>query len=156
VGLPYGDPDELDRLAGVLRTRAADVRQRADEQVTRAQAAQWVSVSAEAYRDRLAGRHTEAYDTADSLERAADMLVVHAQEVRERIAAIARIEQAVTDWFGRRASEVADVVRSGVQRVLQGDLPWSGWPYTPQSLPPSGDRAWLDAGQFMRGKGVLE
>lgn len=155
MGLPYGDPDELDRLAGTLRTRAEEIRQRADDQMTRARAAQWVSVSADAYRDRLAGRRTEAHDTADGLDRAADALVAHAQEVRERIAAIARIEEAVTNWFSRQASELVEGVRSGMQRVVSGEPPWSGWRFTPQSLPPPGDKGWLEVGEFMRGKGLL-
>lgn len=155
MDLLYGDPDELDRLAGVLRARADAVRAESDQQVARAQASRWVSVSADAYRDRLAGRRGEAYGVAEGLEEAAAVLVGHAQEIRDRVAAIARIEQEVTDWFGRRATELADVVRSGVRRLVDGELPWSGWPYTPQSLPPRGDKGWLDVGQFMRGKGVL-
>lgn len=155
MGLPYGDPDELDRLAGSLRTRAAEVRDRADQQVTRAEAAQWVSVSARAYRDLLARRRTEAYEIADGLTAAAADLAAHAEEVRQRVAAIARIEQEVTDWFGRRAAELTDAIRTGVGRLLDGELPWSGWPYTPRSLPPPGDKGWLDVGDFMRRQGVL-
>lgn len=155
MGLQYGDPDELDRLAGVLRARAEEVRQRADQQVDEARAAQWVSLSATAYRDRVAGKRTAAYDTADGLDRAADVLAGHAQEVRERIAAIARIEEAVTSWFSRQASELVAGVRSGVQQALASAPPWSGWRFTPQSLPPPGDQGWLEVGEFMRGKGVL-
>lgn len=155
MGLPYGDPDELDRLAGVLRARADEVRRRADEQLAEAQAAQWASISADAYRDRLAGRRAEAHDAADGLEQAAGVLAAHAQEVRERMAAIARIEEAVTSWFSRQAGEIVDGARSGVQQVLSGEPPWSGWRFTPQSLPPPGDKGWLEVGEFMRGKGVL-
>ncbi|MGH3680852.1 MAG: hypothetical protein ACRDT2_11475 [Natronosporangium sp.] len=36
----YGDPDELDRLAAVLRARAEGVRQAATEQANRALAAE--------------------------------------------------------------------------------------------------------------------
>lgn len=158
MGLPYGDPDELDRLAGVLRARADEVRRRADAQLTEAQAAQWVSISAAAYRDRLAERRAEAHQAADGLEQAADVLVAHAREVRERIAAIARVEEAVTGWFRRQAGEIGEIVdgvRAGVSQALSGEPPWAGWRFTPQTLPPPGDKGWLDVGEFMRGKGVL-
>lgn len=151
----YGDPDELDRLARVLRARAAAVRQAAQDQVTHAAAARWVSTSAEAYREQLARRRIEADRAADGLEAAAAALQVHAQEVRDLLASIARIEQEVTDWFSQKARQLVDAVSSVVNRVVHGDLPWSGWPYTPQSLPPPGDKRWLDVGQFMRGQGVL-
>lgn len=149
----YGDPDEVDHLARTLRSRAAAVRDSADQQLARAQAAQWVSVAARAYQERLMRRRIEAYEVADSLEQAAAELQAHAQEVRERVAAIARIEREVTDWFGRRANEVGEALRSGVRRVVD-ELPWSGWPYSPRSLPPPGDRGWLDVAEFMRRKGV--
>jgi ABC-type transporter Mla subunit MlaD len=151
----YGDPDELDRLAGVLRARAAAVRREAEDQVARAQAVRWVSTSAGLYRQRLAQRRAEADRVAENLEGAAAALRAHAQEVRELLAAIARAEHEVSEWFARTAREVADVVETVVRRVARGDLPWSGWPYTPQTLPPPGDKGWLAAGEFLRGRGVL-
>ncbi len=151
----YGDPDELDRLACKLRSRAADVRTHASDQVRRAGSARWVSDAAEAYRNELAGRCRDADRAAAGLERAATALEAHAQEVRERLATISRIEQQVSDWFSRKAHEVKDAVEGLVRKVSDGEPQWSGWPYTPQSLPPTGDKRWLDVGEFMRRQGVL-
>jgi hypothetical protein len=33
--------------------------------------------------------------------------------------------------------------------------PWQNWPHQPGNLPPTGDKAWLDVGTFMRAEGVL-
>jgi uncharacterized protein YukE len=150
----YGDPDELDRLAGRLRSRADGIRRLTDDQVTRGNAAHWQSVSAQTYRDRLARDRAEAERVAEHLEQAATALQAHAQEIRQLLAQIAHAEQEVTDWFGRKAREAISAVGSIVNQVIHGDLPWSGWPYTPQSLPPPGDMKWLEVGQFMRRQGV--
>jgi ABC-type transporter Mla subunit MlaD len=151
----YGDPEELDRLANRLRSQADAVRYHAEDQVRRAAAANWVSTAAQAFRDELARKRRDADRAAESLEQAATALQTHAQEVRQLVARIARIEQDVTDWFSRKAHEVVDAVGSVVRRIAHGDLPWSGWPYTPQSLPPPGDKDWLHVGDFMRRQGVL-
>lgn len=151
----YGDPDELDRLAHKLRGRADAVRYETEDQVLRASAAQWVSTAAEAYRRQLASRRKDAARAAEELEQAAAALQAHAQEVRDLVARIARIEQDVTEWFSNKARELVDAVGSAIRRIAHGDLPWSGWPYTPQSLPPPGDKGWLDVGAFMRRQGVL-
>ncbi len=103
VRFAYGDPDELDRLAHKLRSCAADVRARADDQVRRSASAKWVSDAAEAYRNELAGRRVKADRAAGDLEQAAAALEAHAQEVRDRLARIARIEQEVSDWFSRKS-----------------------------------------------------
>lgn len=145
----YGDPDELDRLAGVLRARADGVRQAAVDQATRAGAAEWVSVAATAYRERLARARTDADRTAHGLEEAAAALAAHAQVVRERIAAIARIEQEVADWLSRRVDAAADAVGSAVRRLLDGDLPGWGGPLPSLPLPPSGDLRWLEVDRLL-------
>jgi hypothetical protein len=151
----YGDPDELDRLAGLLRSRAAFVRQVTEEQVQRAQTAEWVSVSADSYRERLVRDRRAADRAAEHLEQAAAALQAHAQEIRQLVAAIHHAEEEITDWFAAKTRDLVSTVGSAVNRIVHGDLPWSGWPYTPQSLPPPGDKQWLDASRFMRRQGAL-
>jgi hypothetical protein len=151
----YGDPDELDRLAQWLRSRADVVRRAADEQVRRAQMAEWVSVAANSYRRQLVRDRQAADRAADHLERAAAALHAHAEEIRQLLAAIAKAEKEITHWFAAKTRELVSAVGSAVNRIIHGDAPWSGWPYTPQSLPPPGDKEWLDVGHFMRRQGVL-
>jgi hypothetical protein len=155
VGFLYGDPAELDRLAGILRARAGAVRQAADGQVSRANAARWASDSARIYRDRLAGKRMQAYRAAEGLDEAAVALGAHARQIRDLLSAIAEAERDVREWFSRKAQEVADAVGPAVARIAHHEVAWSGWPYTPQSLPPPGDKGWLDVGRFMRGEGAL-
>jgi hypothetical protein len=153
----YGDPDALDRLAVRIRTRADEVRQRAADHVRQGETARWVSVSASAYRSRIAQDRRRADQSADDLERAAAALTAHAQEVRETIARIARAERAAVDWFERQASGLADRVEHAVIDPLKRAVttaPWSGWPYQPGNLPASGDRAWLDVGRLIRDRGT--
>jgi hypothetical protein len=151
----YGDPDELDRLAGLLRARATAVRQVADDQLRRAQAARWASVSADSYRDRLVADRAAADRAAEHLEQAAATLQVHAQEVRHLLASIAHAEREITDWFSHKTRELVGAIGSAVNHLIHGEPPWSGWPYTPQSLPAPGSKEWLNASQFMRRQGVL-
>lgn len=149
--LAYGDPDELDRLAHKLRARADAVRAHAEDQVRRAAAAQWASDAADTYRTHLASQRAEADRAADGLETAAAALEAHAQEIRELLARIARIEQEVSDWVSNRARDVKDAVEGLVRRVSRGDhLPLPGLP-----LPPPGDKGWLEVGEVLRRQGVL-
>ncbi|MDT5035379.1 MAG: hypothetical protein QOE03_564 [Micromonosporaceae bacterium] len=115
----YGDPDELDRLAGQLRAGAAEVRRHAGDQVRRAQAAHWVSSAAERYRDQLAADRRAADRVADQLERAARQLVTHAQRVRESIARMARYERAATASVGRSARSSVRTVEHAVDSATR-------------------------------------
>jgi hypothetical protein len=98
----YGDPDELDRLAGRLRSRADGVRRITDDHVTRGNAAHWQSVSAQTYRDRLVRDGAEAERVAEHLEQAAAALQAHAQEVRDLVAIIERTEHEVSEWLAEK------------------------------------------------------
>jgi hypothetical protein len=162
VGLSrYGDPDALDRLAQRLQARAADVRQHNDDHVRQGQAARWVSVAAQAYRDRIAKDGADADRAAAELERAAVVLRAHAQHVRETIALIAKSEQAVIAWFDREVRSLAHTVEDAVDsaewviKALVNDPPWHTWPIGPHNLPATGDVKWLEVGNFMRMQGVL-
>ncbi|MDG4787125.1 hypothetical protein O7626_14500 [Micromonospora sp. WMMD1102] len=153
----YGDPDELDRLAGRLRQRAGEVRERAADHERQGHTARWVSVSAQVYRDRVTQDRRRADQTADELDRVADAVVAHAQDVRELIARIARIEEQVTGWFDSAAQRLRDLAPLAGGPLLKAavEAPWAGWSVQPGNLPASGDRRWLEVGEFMRGKGVL-
>jgi hypothetical protein len=153
MSLIYGDPDELDRLATVLDRQAAAVRQATTEQLRRACEADWVSDSAEAYQMLLARKCAEADRVAGGIEHAASALRAHAQRIRELLAAISRIERAVTEWFSAAARKLEELVEAGQLGPVRP--PWLDWPYEPSSLPPPGDKRWLDVGRFMRGAGVL-
>lgn len=157
----YGDPDELDRLAGVLQARATQVRQHAADHVRQGQAVRWVSTAAQAYRDRIARDRADAERAAESLEQAAALLRAHAAQVRETLALIARFEREARAWFEGQARSLAERVEDAVDTAgrivkdLVGKPPWIGWPIGPDNLPGSGDMRWLDVGRFMRGQGVI-
>ncbi|KWW98276.1 hypothetical protein TH66_20545 [Carbonactinospora thermoautotrophica] len=151
----YGDPDELDRLAQRLVARAAEVRAHADKLSRRAQAVQWQSISADLFRETIARDRQRLERAADQLEQAAAELRAHAQEVRERLAAIRRIEEAVTGWFERTARAIAETASRLIEEGRVVEPPWMRWPWSPQNLPPSGDKQWLEVGEFFRKQGVL-
>ena len=117
----YGDPDELDRLAGQLRARAEDVRGVARDHEQQAAAAHWVSASADALRARVSEDTAAAYDTADQMDAAAETLVQHAQTVRERIAELTAMAEAAREWTEqqlRRGGELLEgVVDEGLETV---------------------------------------
>jgi uncharacterized protein YukE len=167
----YGDPDELDRLAGQIGRHAVDVRTRGGEMAAQARAMQWKSVAADRARETVAGDHRQLEETARQLDEAATLLRRHAQEVREIIAKIAMFEQTVVNWFDSAITMfdqaidefenlVSDIAR-GVVRWFGGGQPepptppWQGWPHQPDNLPPPGDKRWLEVGEFMQRQGAI-
>jgi uncharacterized protein YukE len=158
----YGNPDELDRLAKQIDQHADEVRKRGADIVAKAAAMQWKSAAADACRRAIGEDRAKLDAVADRLNTAAAALRKHAQEVREKIAEIGRIEHAVTGWFHDQLTNLQRVghgVESGVRHVLgtsgSSEAPWASWPHQPGNLPPSGDKAWLDVGSFLRKQGVL-
>ncbi|TKJ25725.1 putative T7SS-secreted protein [Blastococcus sp. CCUG 61487] len=112
----YGDPDALDALAAELGQRAKRVRAAGEDHRMRGDSARWVSDAASAYRRQLATDCASVDAAADGMEEAAELLRRHADEVRERIAAIARAEQAVRGWLAEQ------VQRGGELLEDAGDL----------------------------------
>jgi uncharacterized protein YukE len=170
----YGDPDELDRIASQIEQRADQVRTRAGDLDTRATAMRWRSIAADRCRETVHGDRTGLDDIAGQLTEAAGILRRHAQQIRELIALIKRIEDAVVGWFTSaidRFNQAVESFRNAVSDVVDsvgnflgfgGDPnpqppipPWQNWPHQPGNLPPAGDKAWLDVGSFMQAKGVL-
>ncbi|OLR90878.1 WXG100 family type VII secretion target [Actinokineospora bangkokensis] len=168
----YGDPDELDRLAGQIEQRAEEVRKHGKQMVDAAQAMRWKSEAADRCRETVAGDRKRLDEIADKFDAAAAILRKHAQTVREMIAAIKRIGEQVVSWFNsaidrfNRAVEgfkqaVADMARGvgnalgfGGEQPTPPRPPWEGWKYQPGNLPPFGDKEWLQVGDFMRAQGV--
>jgi hypothetical protein len=102
----YGDPDDLDRLATRLEADAQHLRDAAAAAVRAAQAARWVSTSAQRYREVVAADAHHAGEAADGLDRAAHLLRAHADHVREIAATMARLEHAAADWFRRQLGDL--------------------------------------------------
>ena len=120
----YGDPAALDALAAELCQRARSVRAAADEHRRDGARARWVSDAAAAYRRQLAADCAAVEAAADAMEEAAEVLRRHADEVRERLAAIARAERAVRAWLSDQASRVGDLADDVGNLV--GELPETG------------------------------
>ena len=120
----YGDPAALDALAAELSQRARSVRAAADEHRRDGARARWVSDAASAYRRQLATDCAAVEAAADAMDAAADLLRRHAEEVRDRLAAIARAEREVRAWLADQASRVGDLA-DDVGSLL-GRLPEAG------------------------------
>jgi uncharacterized protein YukE len=160
----YGDPEELDRLAGQIAAAATHVREQAGQARNKAGSTQWQSISATEFRGQVDRDAAALERSAAELDRAAAALRAHAATVRARIAEIRAIEHAVTDWFGREARALENAASNAwhaltnpgetIRRLIP-EPPWNNWPWSPASLPASGDMEWLEVGQFMRGQGVL-
>jgi uncharacterized protein YukE len=169
----YGNPDELDRIAGEIEKRAESVRTRGTEMTDTARRMQWQSVAADRCRETVEGDKRKLFEAAEGLDGAAAVLRRHAQEVREMIAAIKRIAEAVTGWFKSAIdtfNRAVDAFNNAVKDIANGvadalgfgggqapqppQAPWTGWKWGPDNLPPHGDKAWLEVGEYMRGQGV--
>ncbi|SDI62624.1 hypothetical protein SAMN05192558_106225 [Actinokineospora alba] len=168
----YGDPDELDRLAGQIERRADEVRTHGEGMDKQAVEMRWKSIAADRCRETIAGDRKTLDGTATKLDEAAAVLRQHAQEVRELIAAIKRIAESVVNWFNGAIDRFNKAVESFKNMV--GDMvdtvtgvfggggdapspprpPWEGWRYQPDNLPPAGDKQWLEVGKFMQAQGV--
>jgi uncharacterized protein YukE len=168
----YGDPDELERIAGVIERNAEQVRDHGRSMVAQGEGMRWKSIAADRCRETLAGDQKSLNGTAGKFDEAAAALRGHARTVRELIAAIARIRDQVVNWFNNAidrfnqalqsfyqsmkdmASAVGDALGFGGDTPQPPRPPWEGWKYQPGSLPPVGDKEWLDVGRFMSAQGV--
>ncbi len=168
----YGDPDELDRLAGQIEQRADEVRKHGADMAAQAVAMRWKSIAADRCRETVANDRKTLDGTATKLDEAAALLRRHAQQVRELIAAIKRIAESVVSWFNSaidRFNQAVDRFKQAVSDMVDtvgsalgfgGDAPqpprppWEGWKYQPHNLPAAGDKQWLEVGQYMQAQGV--
>ncbi|MGY1827734.1 MULTISPECIES: hypothetical protein [unclassified Blastococcus] len=106
----YGDPDALDGLADELAGRARAVRAAGEEHRRAGARTRWVSDAAEAYRQRHVRDCADVDAAADAIEHAAGLLRRHADEVRSRLAAIARAERSVRSWLADQAARGGDLL----------------------------------------------
>ncbi|MDQ3402676.1 MAG: WXG100 family type VII secretion target [Actinomycetota bacterium] len=169
----YGDPDELDRLAVQIETRADEVRKHGADMDTQAGAMRWKSIAADRCRETVTADRKTLDDTAVGLDDAAAVLRAHAQQLRELLAAIKRIAESVVNWFNgaiERFNQAVESFKNAVKDIADsvGDAlgfgggdqpkapvpPWNGWKYQPDSLPAAGDKEWLEVGKFMSAQGV--
>ena len=120
----YGDPAALEALAAELSQRGRSVRAAADEHRRDGARARWVSAAASVYRRQLALDCAAVDAAADAMDEAADLLLRHADEVRDRLAAIARAEREARAWLAHRALRAGDVADD--VGVLLGALPEAG------------------------------
>lgn len=120
----YGDPAALDALGAELSQRARSVRAAADEHRRDGARARWVSEAASAYRRQLADDCAAVDAAADAMDEAADLLRRHVDEVRDRLAAIARAEREVRAWLADQAARVGALAEDVGNLV--GRLPEAG------------------------------
>jgi uncharacterized protein YukE len=152
----YGDPDALDAHARLLAADADGVRGQARALEDAVRRMTWQGEAARAFGRAVDEDADRLHRAARELDEAAAALRAHADEVRARLAQIRALEQAVTGWFDDQLRALADAVTDplGTLRRAVADPPWSGWAWRPGALPAAGDKAWLDVGDFLRGRGV--
>lgn len=156
----YGDPHALDVLGQALIRLAQDLATDAERHGHSARTVHWVSTAAAAHRREVDRDVTDVVNAARQLEDAGRALVEHAQTMRERIQAIARIEREAQEWFTHTAHSVVGGVEhaavSVIKKIVHVAMPWEHWLWHPHNLLPSGDVTWLEVGDYLARKGVLQ
>lgn len=122
----YGDPDVLDAHARRLGADADGVRARAQALEASVAQLRWQGQGADAFRRTVEQDADHLHRAARELDEAAAAMRAHAADVRARLAQIRELERAVSGWFD-------DQLRA---------------------LPAAGDKAWLEVGDYLRGRGV--
>ncbi len=136
----YGDPDELNRLAARISASAEEARDHAHALSSRCMWVDWESAAADRFRGTAERDVAALRRAADRLDEAAHLLRQHAESIRERLAQIRAIEDAVTTWF---ADQARHMERAAV----------AAW--VPHDLPAPGDKQWLEVGELLRRRGVF-
>lgn len=169
----YGNPDELERIAEEIESKSDKVRTDAKGMNERAAGMQWQSIAADRCRELIGEDVRKLGKCAESLDEAAAKLRDHAQRVREMVEAIKRIAETVSNWFSSAVetfNRAVEGFKNAVKDIADGvgdalgiggddppkppKPPWEGWPWGPDNLPPQGDKAWLEVGDFMSKQGV--
>ena len=131
----YGDADCLDALAAELSQRAGEVRAAGAEHRREGERARWVSDAASAYRRQTARDCADVDAAADVMQEAADLLRRHAEDLRARLAEIARAERVARAWLSEQAACGGELL--GDVGELLGELPEAGadaWRQVPGRL----------------------
>lgn len=156
----YGDPDALDAHARRLSADAAGVRARARALEASVARMRWQGEAALAFRAAVERDAAHLHRAAAELEEAAAAVRAHAAEVRAQLARIRELERAVSAWFDAQLRSLEAAARAAAAdplravREVWSDPPWQGWAWRPGTLPAAGDRAWLEVGEHLRGRGV--
>jgi hypothetical protein len=159
----YGDPAKIEQLAQALRTEAGRAAEQAGRVRTAVDALEWEGSAADAFRERM-GQRIKAAETAQAdLLAAAEALQRHAERVRELLAEIARLQEAVTGWLdraidaaGNAAERAWDAVKdlAGAVVNIADFLPWRNWDFDPTNTPPPGHKDWLEFGRRITERGI--
>lgn len=148
----YGDPDALDAHARGLAADADGVRIRARALQASVADLTWRGEGARAFRQAVEQDADRLHRAAAELDEAAAALREHAAQVRATLAEIRALERAVSGWFDEQLGALERAARGLVDVVR--DPPWGGWAWRPGTLPEAGDKAWLEVGDFLRGRGI--
>jgi uncharacterized protein YukE len=167
----YGDPARIEQLAQALRTEAGRAAEQAGRIRTAMDALAWEGGAADAFRERMRQRIKAAETAQADLNAAADALQRHAERVRELLAEIARLQEAVTGWLNRAIDAAGNAAERAWEAVrdLAGSLagtvvgtvvdiadflPWRNWDFDPTITPPPGHKDWLEFGRRITERGI--
>jgi hypothetical protein len=106
----FGDPDELDRLAGRLAVSAARVRERASGVRSGADATRWRGPAADAFHASVAAEAGQLLRAAGELDDAAAALHAQAVAVRVELARLRALERAAEEALRKGWSTLAELV----------------------------------------------
>jgi uncharacterized protein YukE len=106
----YGDPDELDRLAGRLTAAAGHARDRATDVRAAAGRTTWRGPAAEAFAASVAREAAVVDRAADELDDAAAALHRHADAVRAHLARLLAAERAAEHLLSAGWSKLTELV----------------------------------------------
>lgn len=140
----YGDPGEVRAVARQLRALAAEVGDSADRLVA-GHDMEWRSTAASTFRAQLTECTGQVRGCIEELEEAARAVDRHADEVAERLAAIAAAEVWARQQIAGLREEAEGLVEGvvGGVRDLAGDA-WNTMRNLPDQLPTPGSVDWLD------------
>lgn len=146
----YGDPAAIRRLAASVREQAVDVRREADQLVAAGDAVAWQSTAADRMRLRVRDRAADLRASATDLDDAAQRLDEHAAAVEHLVHLIASIEKKVTGLVEGAVGRLESAGKSllhGAEHLVGlgggGDRDEDAR-LASLTLPPPGDKAWLD------------
>ena len=158
----YGDPDSVRGLARSLRSEVSTIKTGAENHSNRVSDLQWESTAAEAYKSLGQRNAARLNENAKALEGVAQLLDEHAATMEAVIRFIHEVESQIRNWFVAKINAAQDFVEQAidtagqvVDSVLHGKPIWEieEWPWTPATLPPSGDIRWLEVVTFFQAKG---
>jgi uncharacterized protein YukE len=159
----YGDPARIEELAQALRAESGRATEQAGRMRSAVGALQWQGDAADTFRARMGARVKSCDTAAADLMAASDAIRRHAERVRELLAEIARLQDAVTGWLNRAIDEAGNAAESAWNAIKDiggavvdffDFLPWRNWDFDPTITPPPGHKDWLDLGRRIMERGI--